>query len=189
MVPETKMNGISGHCSRAMASAAMPSKAGMEKSDRMMSGENSRSACENDDSVSTMRCARRIPARLSSRTSSSASAATSSVSSTRTVGARVASSVGDTVEQHPVEAETGDRIEERLELHRLDDVAVDAESVGLDDVPLLVRRGHHHHRDGPRRGVGLEATQHLDAVDLGHLDIEQHQARRSIAPREEKFQR
>ena len=41
MVPETKMNGVSGETSRAMASAAMPSNPGMEKSDRMMSGANS----------------------------------------------------------------------------------------------------------------------------------------------------
>src|SRR4051812_35152169 len=158
MVPETKMNGISGHCSRAMASADMPSKAGMEKSDRMMSGENSRSASENDSSVSTMRCVTRMPARLSSRTSSSASAATSSVRSTRTVGARVASSVGDTVKQHPVEAQFRNGVEECLELHRLDDVAVGAEAVGLDHVALLVGRGHHHHRDGARGGVALEAA-------------------------------
>ena len=89
IVPETKMNGVSGHFSRAMASAAMPSNTGIEKSERITSGEKSRSAAENACSLSTMRCTMRMPARLSSRTSSSASEATSSVSSTRTLGAGV----------------------------------------------------------------------------------------------------
>src|SRR5438094_6596117 len=39
-----RSNGVSGARSRARASAAMPSKPGIEKSDRMTSGENSRSA-------------------------------------------------------------------------------------------------------------------------------------------------
>src|SRR3954463_5393142 len=137
-----------------MPSAAMPSKCGMEKSERIMSGAKSRSASEKESSVSTMRCTMRMPARLSSRTSSSASELTSSVRRMRIVGAE-AVSVRDTVDQHPVEAQFRDRVVERLELHRLHDVAVDAETVALDDVALLIGGGHHHDRDRARRRIGL----------------------------------
>src|SRR3989304_2749891 len=43
------------------------------------------------------------------------------------------------VEQHPVHAQLADRLGELLEIHRLDDVAVDAPLVTLHDFPLLVR--------------------------------------------------
>src|SRR5258705_1696198 len=85
MVPETKTKGTSGANSRTRASAAIPSKPGMEKSERMTSGAKSCSAWTKVSSVSTTSDVTRRPARLSSRTSSSASAATSSVSRTRTV--------------------------------------------------------------------------------------------------------
>ncbi len=133
------MNGVSGACSRAMASAAMPSNEGIEKSERITSGEKSRSAREKDSSVSTMRCVIRIPARLSSRTSSSASVGTSSVSSSRMVGAFIMASLGDTVRQHPIKADLRHSLGKRVELHRLDDVAVHAEAVAFDDIALLVR--------------------------------------------------
>jgi hypothetical protein len=90
MVPETKTNGTSGASSRAMRNAAMPSNPGIEKSDRMTSGANSRSASVNDSSLVTIRCVSVRPARFSSRTSSSASETTSSVSRTRIVGATMA---------------------------------------------------------------------------------------------------
>src|SRR5574341_2240392 len=152
IVPDTKMNGVSGESSRASASAAMPSKPGIEKSERITSRANSRSACVNDASDSTMRWWRRMPARLSSRNSSSASALTSSVRSTRTVGAVFMGSCRRrAVGQHPVKADLRHRFEEGLELHRLDDVAVHAETVALEHVALLVRRGHHDYRDGLQR--------------------------------------
>src|SRR6185436_7403547 len=170
------MNGVSGAFSRAMPSAAMPSKCGMEKSERITSGENSRSASEKACSVSTMRCSTRMPARFSSRISSSASEPTSSVRRIRI--ASVGTSVRDTVDEHPVKAEFRDGVVERLELHRLHDVAVHAEAIALEDIALLIRGCHHHDGNRPRHGVGFQAAQDFDAVDLGHLDVKKHELRR-----------
>src|SRR5712692_2087621 len=173
IVPETKMNGVSGRSSRASESAAMPSKAGIEKSDRMTSGSNSSSPMANACSVSAMRCAMRSPARLSSRTSSSASAATSSVSRTRMAGAVTASvSLRHAVGKHPVQTDLRYCLQKRLELHRLDDVAVDAEPVAFHHVALLVRRGHYHPRNGACLRICLQPPQHFYAIDLRHLDVE-----------------
>src|SRR5439155_15989933 len=71
------------------------------------------------------------------------------------------------IEQEPVETELGHRAHELFEVHRLDDVAVDPEFVALDDVALLARRGHHHHRDAFRARIGLDPPQDLEPVHLG----------------------
>src|SRR5947207_14467563 len=77
---------MSGASPLASLSASMPSNWGIEKSERITSGANSRSPRMKSFSLSTMRWLTRRPARLISRISSSASAATSSASSTRRVG-------------------------------------------------------------------------------------------------------
>jgi len=36
-------------------------------------------------------------------------------------------------------------------------------------------RGQHHHRDMHQRGIGLEFTKHLEAILLGHVDVEKNE--------------
>ncbi|MND08130.1 hypothetical protein D3C83_305570 [compost metagenome] len=55
IVPETNRNGVSGDSSRDSASAAMPSKCGIEKSEMITCGENRFSSSRNDCSLSARR--------------------------------------------------------------------------------------------------------------------------------------
>src|SRR6266481_3179364 len=66
---------------------------------------------------------------------------------------------GGTVQEQPVHPETPSRFGELLEVDRLDDVAVNAEAISLDQVTLLVRGGEHHDRDRLGTVVGLDAAQ------------------------------
>src|SRR3954470_20417125 len=182
MVPDTKMNGMSACSSRASASAVMPSKCGMEKSDKMTCGWKSSSSRRKSGSVSTRRTSRRMPERLSSWSASSASASTSSISSTRicslmTPTCRSRSVGRGPVHDGPVDAELGHFLDELVELDRLDDVAVDAELVAAHDVVLLRAGGQHDDRDQAGPVVLAYLAQHLDPVHLGHLQVEQHQLR------------
>src|SRR5207248_9433817 len=77
------------------------------------------------------------------------------------------------VEEHPVQAQLADGLGELLEVDRLDDVAVDAQLVTLHDVALFAGGGEHDHREGPRLWIGLDAAQHLHAIDQRQLEIEQ----------------
>ena len=58
------------------------------------------------------------------------------------------------------------------EVHRLDDVAVDAKLVRADEVGLLVGGRQHHHGNQLRSVVGADPAQHLDAVHLWKLEVE-----------------
>ena len=60
---------------------------------------------------------------------------------------------------------------------RLDDVAVDAQPVALDDVAVLRRRGEHDHGDQARARVGANLAQHFHAVHQGELLVEQDHLR------------
>src|SRR6266700_8172269 len=81
------------------------------------------------------------------------------------------------VQEQPVHAEGPGRLLELIEVDRLDDVAVDAQPVALDQVTLLARRGQHHDRDGAGPLVLLDPLQNLEAVDEGQLDVEQDHVR------------
>ena len=84
---------------------------------------------------------------------------------------------------------------ELAELHRLHDVGIDAELVELDQVRRLARGGQHHDRNRAAVVVGLDGLQHLEAVDLRHLDVEQDhdrvaaRARSKCAPAVQVVQR
>src|SRR5687767_13834307 len=145
----------------------------MAKSDTITCGLKCCISWRQAASLSARRGSTRSPARLSSRTSSSASSGLSSISRSRM--AAWGMSARRPVGEYPVEADLRHGLHERLELHRLHDVAVDAQTIALDHVTFLVGGRHHDDGDLLRRRVGLEAAQHLDAVDLGHLDVEQHE--------------
>src|SRR2546423_887988 len=80
-------------------------------------------------------------------------------------------------QQEPVHAEVARRFLELVEINRLDDVAVHAQPVTLDQVPLLPRGSQHHDRDGPGAFVRLDTAEHLQAIDQRQLDVEQDDVR------------
>src|SRR3984893_4393063 len=119
------------------------------------------------------------------RASSIASDSTSSRSSTRSLAPasaivaddRSSRSHGWAIEDHPVQADLTDRCRELFEPHRFDDVAVGVILVGEPDVALLGGGREEHDRLGAGARVGANSPQHLEAVDLRELDVEQYQGR------------
>src|SRR5713226_4967321 len=77
------------------------------------------------------------------------------------------------IEEQPVHAQNSGRLRELLEVNGLDNVAVDAEAVALNQIALLPRRGQHYHRHRLRAGIAFDSLQHLEAVDQRKLDIQQ----------------
>ncbi len=65
------------------------------------------------------------------------------------------------------------RVDERPEVDRLHDVRVRAQLVAADKVLLFARRREHDDRDRLERFVGLQRAEHIEAVDLRHLEIQQ----------------
>src|SRR5207245_5106290 len=95
------------------------------------------------------------------------------------------------IQQEPVHPQRPGGFRELLEVHRLDDVAVDAQAIALHQVAFLARRGEHDHRGCPGAGVALDPTQDLQAVDQRQFDVQQDDLRQigdvedSILPRTE----
>src|SRR4029077_17118763 len=142
----------------------------------MMSGVNSFSAARNPRSESTRRVAPPMPARRSSRSTSAASSGTSSTRSMR-IGAGI-TSARLLVQEHPVQSHLGDGPGERLEIHRLDDVAVGTQSVRRRDIGFLVGRREYDDRQRLGPLIGPEPPQNLEAVDLRELQIQEDYAGR-----------
>jgi hypothetical protein len=84
---------------------------------------------------------------------------------------------GDLVQHEPVEAQLARRLQELLEVDRLAHEAVRAQAVAADDILVLVRRRQDHDGHALRARVGAQLAQHLEAVDLRQLEIEQHHLR------------
>src|SRR6266700_3387062 len=78
------------------------------------------------------------------------------------------------VDEQPVHPQHAGRVDEVAEHHGLADKAVGAEPVGSGDIGILARGGQHDDRQRTGSGVGANAPQHLQPVDLGELDIQQH---------------
>src|SRR6185295_6821847 len=154
-----------------------------------MSGSKSTHSRLRSASVSTRRTTNSMPLRWSSRSVISASDGTSStitILSTIVMDGSLPSRprrrARQAVDQHPVASRLGDLVDKARKIDRLDDVAVYAKRIAGDDVALLGTRCQHHHRDRPGRLVRLDLAQYLDAVDFGHLEIEQHELRRPFGP-------
>src|ERR1700730_1053159 len=81
------------------------------------------------------------------------------------------------VEEHPVEPHLLHGVAELLEVHGLHDIAVDAQAVALDEVTLLARGGHHDHGDHAGRRIRLDASEDLEPVDLGQLEVQEDHLR------------
>src|ERR1700674_3924587 len=183
------MKGRSGRIRRTMLSAASPSKRGRAKSESTMSGANSLHWRVKSAAVSTRRFSNCRPERLSSRKMISPSDSTSSTIrilssfiSLSLVRARI-DSRRQAIDQNPVAARFGDLFDKCREIDRLHDITVHAEGVARDDVALLGTGGQHHHWDRLSSFVRLDLAQNLNAVDLWHLQVEEHQLRGSIRSR------
>src|SRR5205814_146806 len=74
------------------------------------------------------------------------------------------------VQKQPVHAEGTGRLLELVEVDRFDDVAVDAQTITLDQVAFLARRGQHDHGDGAGPLVLFDPPEHFEAVDERKLD-------------------
>ena len=81
------------------------------------------------------------------------------------------------VQEDPVESQLPDGVSELGEINGLDDIAIDAQTITLDDVPLLFGRGEHHHRYMPGLRIVLDLTQHLQPVHFRELQIQQDHPR------------
>src|SRR5450759_2745226 len=98
------------------------------------------------------------------------------------------------VEFAPVAADALCEFYEIEKVHRLAQIAVGAEAIALDQIRLFQRRGKDHHGQIPGAGIGANAAQHLEAIDLGQFQIEQHElglalARRDAALGQQELQR
>ena len=65
-------------------------------------------------------------------------------------------------------------------VHRLEQVVLRAHLDAPGHAVHLLDRGHHDHREVPQARVGREGGQHLVAVHLRHLDVEQDQVDRAL---------
>src|SRR5215218_9405528 len=81
------------------------------------------------------------------------------------------------VQYQPVEPELLDSPDELLEIYRLAYVAVGAEAVAVEHVPLLSRRSQDDHGQAPRTLICPQALEYLEPVHPGQLEIEQYQLR------------
>src|SRR2546425_7931450 len=147
----------------------------MWKSARMMSGSGSRRV-RNSRSESTLCKSNVKPARRSSAAISSASAGRSSTTSTRRRFIAL-SERRRLVQQRPVESQLPDGFSELGEVNGLDDVAINAQTITFNDVPLLFGRGEHNHRHIPGLRIALNLPQHLQSVHFRELQIQQDHPR------------
>src|SRR5262249_4959074 len=79
------------------------------------------------------------------------------------------------VELESVAAHVVQQLVEAVEVDGLADVAVDAQTVGFDDVLFLVREGQHHNRQELRARVCAQLPQYLEAIDLRQFEVQQDQ--------------
>ncbi len=75
------------------------------------------------------------------------------------------------------QAQPIDGLDERLVVHGLGDVDAASQLVAALNFARIVGRGQHDDGDQRRLRIGLELTQHLDAVNPRHLDVEQQEHR------------
>ena len=63
--------------------------------------------------------------------------------------------------------------DERMKIHRFNNVGIDAQAVTANDVLLLSRRREHDDRGRPEPVIALDRSQYFEAVDLRHLEVQQ----------------
>src|SRR5450755_4189570 len=85
---------------------------------------------------------------------------------------------GRLIDDQPIQPDILDRIPISLEVDRLLNVAVGPQMITGDQVPLFFGRGHNDDRNDPGARIALELGEYFQSVDLGQLQIQQHQFRR-----------
>ena len=76
------------------------------------------------------------------------------------------------VEEQPVEPKLADGVDEFREIDGLAHVTVGAEAVALEAIPFLIGGGENDHGEELGLRSGTQTTQHLEAIDLRQLQIE-----------------
>src|SRR5258706_9640934 len=89
---------------------------------------------------------------------------------------------GRLVQDEPVHPYLSYRLDEPREVDRLPDVAVRAKLVSAEEVGLLLGRGEDDDREQLRLRILTELPEHLEAIDLRQLQVEQHDLRIWFAP-------
>src|SRR4051794_15799252 len=117
------------------------------------------------------------PAERSSASSSSASSSESSISRSFRGGFISVLDGRRLVEHEPIESQLAHRVGELVKVDRLSDVAVRAQAVSAQHVALLARGGEDHNGEKARALIPAHLSQHLDAVHLRQLQIEQDELR------------
>src|SRR5450759_1511017 len=79
------------------------------------------------------------------------------------------------VQEQPVKAKLTHGVGEMAKIHRLADVTVDDQLVGLNNVPVLLGRSEDDNGNRSGSGVGLGLAQHFHAVHQRQFQIQQNQ--------------
>src|SRR5918992_3850364 len=124
--------------------------------------------------VSTRSDVTSYPARRNTRSSKSASSSKSSTSSTRN-GIPMPASLHRwrLVQDEPVKSELAYRFDELDEVHRFSNITIAAKTVAINEILLFLRRGEHDHWGKLGPFIGAETADHLQAVDLGQLEVQE----------------
>src|SRR5579862_3202725 len=168
------MNGRSARFFLTSASASIPEKCGMEKSEmtRFQSCE-SQADCK-AAGVSTRTKFTSYPPRRNSRTTSSLSSSESSAINTR-IGMPILRSPAwwRFIQNQPVQTELTDSLPELIEVYRLTNVAVGSEAIANKHVFFLGRGSQKHDRKKFGAWVGAQPAKHGKSVQFGKLQIQQ----------------
>ena len=81
---------------------------------------------------------------------------------------------GSSIQSQPKQSEAPSRLDEIGVVDGLANVAVGSESVAAGNVLLLLRGGHDDNWKRARPGILPQPAQHLEAVEKGEVQIEQH---------------
>src|SRR5688500_6770981 len=82
--------------------------------------------------------------------------------------------MGTLVQQQPVKSKIRNSFGEIIEFDRLDNVAVDAESITGIDIRIFLRRSQYHHWNSSRSLVSTDLLQNLQPIHFRHFKIEQN---------------
>src|SRR5687767_4299498 len=74
-----------------------------------------------------------------------------------------------------MQAEIWSDAAQALKINRLYDIGMDPKAPTFGDVPVLLRRGQNHNRNGARPVIRLQSTEDLQPADLGQVKIEENQ--------------
>src|SRR4051812_35553209 len=171
------MIGKSGRSRRSVMIVSTPSCTGMSKSvitRSTLAARASSTPCW--PSIAWMTLCPACPSALASTPRSKSSSSISRICAMRNFG--LCSGQPDCgwrwfIDHCPERSELAHGGEETIEIDRLHDVAIGAEGVAFDHVCFFAGGSKNHDRQGAEIGVSANASQHLEPVDLRHLQVEE----------------